>query len=158
MPITLEKPKTQSTVRQPVQRDTQSSKLTRRLGHDQSRSRTQKRQRAALPTARRSTATHRQGIEKTHVRQQPQIQRVYRPSERKQTSTLRRFIWPFTLEKCFTMIGFATGLMLLVLFTFDLAFEWPFMKVSVASDVMFVLSGLAMLLSSWDVAKDQIRR
>ena len=60
------------------------------------------------------------------------------------------------MEKFFTLIGFATGFLLFPLFTTDLVFAWPFMKASVAFDVTFALSGLAMLLLSWDVAKDQV--
>ena len=156
MPATLEKPKTHTTVRQPQRRDVRRTEPSP-LRRDRSSEHARVRRHSDQSAARRSTATpRRQVVDKTRVRRR-NPQPVYRPKESRQPSKLRLFFRPFTLEKCFTLTGFATGLVLLVLFTIDLVFARPFMKASVAFDVTYALSGFAMILLSWSVAKDQIR-
>ncbi|TWU43506.1 hypothetical protein Q31b_25470 [Novipirellula aureliae] len=80
-----------------------------------------------------------------------------RPTRRKRRSQVSRFFRPFTLEKSFTLMGFVTGAVLVVLFATDLIFAWPLMRASTLFDVTFMLVGLLMLVSSFGVAKDQVR-
>ncbi len=166
MPVTLEntKAKPKTSLRHDLKEDRRRSVLAPRLRRDQSPDHRRARRRTGQPTRRRSvTAPQKQTADETRLRRRYQPQREYqpqneyRPRELRKPSNLGRFFRQFTLEKSFTLIGFATGILALILFSIDLAFAWPLKRASIAFDVTFALSGVVMILLCWNVAKDQIR-
>ncbi|WP_442505229.1 hypothetical protein SH528x_004010 [Novipirellula sp. SH528] len=166
MPVTLENTKTKSktSLRPDLKEDRRHSELVPRLRRDQSPDHRRARRRAGQPTRRRSVvAPQKQAADETRLRRRYQPQSEYQPRnyygprERRKPSSLQRFFRQFTLEKSFTLIGFATGILALILFSIDLAFAWPLKRASITFDVTFALSGVVMILMCWNVAKDQIR-
>jgi hypothetical protein len=63
----------------------------------------------------------------------------------------------FTIEKAFTVLGFAVGALLVLLFGVDLVIGVPFDRASLTFDIASVSSGAILLYLSLDVLRDQRR-
>ena len=72
-------------------------------------------------------------------------------------TALQQFFASFSLERSFTLFGFTVAVILISLFSLDLACGWPFRRASPLIDSTSTVCGAVLLLLSWDVFREQVK-
>ena len=72
-------------------------------------------------------------------------------------TAVQQFFASFSLERAFTLLGFLVAVIVMSLFSLDLACGWPFWRASILFDATSTICGAVLLLLCWDVCWEQLK-